>query len=93
MNLAKHEVPKLHGVPAAAPGHGRIDGRNGSISWQIDLGNDCVDLVSRRSLADELKTLVIDKRGARATKGRGKPKRQFLSKLVPPHWIVKSARP
>jgi hypothetical protein len=26
MNLAKHEVPKLHAVPAMAPGYGRING-------------------------------------------------------------------
>src|SRR6202042_3012357 len=25
MNLAKHEVPKMKGVPALAPGYGRID--------------------------------------------------------------------
>jgi hypothetical protein len=62
MNLAKHEVPKLHGVSATAPGYGRIDGMNGSIYWQVDLGDNVVDLVSRRSLADQLKTLVIKKR-------------------------------
>jgi hypothetical protein len=75
MNLAKHEVPKLRGIPAIAPGYGRIDGMNGSISWQVDLGNNCVDLVSRSSLADQLKNLVIDKGVARAAKGSSKPKR------------------
>jgi hypothetical protein len=70
MNLAKHEVPKLHGVPAIAPGYGRIDGMTGSISWQVDLGNNLVDHVSRRSLADQLKTLVVDKRVSRAAKKR-----------------------
>ncbi len=70
MNLAKHEVPKLHRVPAMAPGYGRIDGITGSISWQIDLGNNLVDLVSRRSLADQLKTLVVDQNVARAAKKR-----------------------
>jgi hypothetical protein len=70
MNLAKHEVPKLHGVPAMAPGYGRIDGMTGSISWQVDLGNNWVDLVSRRSLADQLKTLVVDKSVARSAKKR-----------------------
>lgn len=77
MNLAKHEVPKLHGVPAMAPGYGRIDGMTGSISWQVDLGNNLVDLVSRRSLADQLKTLVVDKSVARraAKKRKAKVKR------------------
>jgi len=70
MNLAKHEVPKLHAVPAMAPGYGRIDGMTGSISWQVDLGNNWVDLVSRRSLADQLKTLVVDKSVAQAAKKR-----------------------
>jgi len=70
MNLAKHEVPKLHGVPAMAPGYGRIDGMTGSISWQVDLGDNLVDLVSRRSLADRLKTLVVDMSVDRAAKKR-----------------------
>jgi hypothetical protein len=70
MNLAKHEVPKLHGVPAMAPGYGRIDGMTGSISWQVDLGNNMVDLVSRRSLADQLKDLVVDTSVIRAAKKR-----------------------
>jgi len=75
MNLAKHEVPKLHGVPAMAPGYGRIDGMTGSISWQVDLGNNLIDLVSRRSLADQLKTLVVRKsvdRAARKKKAKVK---------------------
>lgn len=59
MNLAKHEVPKTQGVPAVAPGYGRIDGLDGSISWQIDLGDNAVDIVSRRDIADELRWLVI----------------------------------
>jgi hypothetical protein len=49
MNLAKHEVPKARGVPAMAPGYGRIDGLTGSIQWQVDLGNKWVDLVSADS--------------------------------------------
>jgi hypothetical protein len=60
MNLAKHEVAKMNGVPALAPGCGRIDGMTGSICWQVDLGNNCVDLVSRRNLADQLRNLVIN---------------------------------
>jgi hypothetical protein len=74
MNLAKHEVPKLHGVPAMAPGYGRIDGMNGSISWQVDLGDNVVDLVSRCSLADQLRDLVINT--ARGAKRKTKPKRK-----------------
>ena len=69
MNLAKHEVPKMQGIPAIAPGYGRIDGVDGSISWQVDLGHNCVDLVSRRSLADQLRTFVI-KRPPRSPRKR-----------------------
>jgi hypothetical protein len=74
MNLAKHEVPKMNGVPAMAPGYGRIDGFSGSISWQIDLGNNCVELVSRRSLADQLRDLVIDRDGGSRHERRRKVK-------------------
>lgn len=68
MNLAKHEVPKRHGVPALAPGYGRIDGRDGSISWQVDLGGYSVDSVSRRTLADQLRRLVTNTRARRSSK-------------------------
>jgi hypothetical protein len=59
MNLAKHEVPKMKGVPALAPGYGRIDMMSGSMVWQVDLGDMAVDMVSRRSLADQLREIVI----------------------------------
>ena len=58
MNLAKHEVPKK-GQRAIAPGYGRIDYSDGSIYWQVDLGGNVVDIVSRRSLADGLRRAVI----------------------------------
>jgi hypothetical protein len=60
MNLAKHEVPKMYGVDAFQPGYGRMDLMSGSISWQIDLGNNSVQIVTRREIADELKNQVID---------------------------------
>jgi hypothetical protein len=59
MNLAKHEVPKMKGVPAMAPGYGRIDLMSGSIQWQVDLGENVVDLISRRDIADYLRAAVI----------------------------------
>lgn len=65
MNLAKHEVPKMKGVPALAPGYGRIDMMSGSMVWQVDLGNMTVDMVSRRSLADQLREIVIGRPSAR----------------------------
>ena len=75
MNLAKHEVPGQRGVSATAPGWGRIDKMNGSVLWDVDLGNNRVDLVSRRSLADQLKTLVIDERMVGTGKRRSKSRR------------------
>jgi len=65
MNLAKHEVPKMKGVPALAPGYGRIDMMSGSMIWQVDLGNMTVDMVSRRSLADQLREIVVGGPSAR----------------------------
>jgi hypothetical protein len=59
MNLAKHEVPKMKGVPALAPGYGRIDMTSGSMMWQVDLGDMEVDIVSRRNLADQLREIVV----------------------------------
>ena len=59
MNLAKHEVPKRKGERAMAPGYGRIDGSDGSIYWMVDLGNNEVDMVSRRSLSKQLRHAVI----------------------------------
>jgi hypothetical protein len=58
MNLAKHEVPKKP-QRAVAPGYGRISYDNGSITWQVDLGDNAVDIVSRRDLADGLRAVVI----------------------------------
>ncbi len=37
VSLAKHELPKQHGMPAIramAPGYGRIDEATGSIRWE-----------------------------------------------------------
>ena len=70
MNLAKHEAPKMNGVPALAPGYGRVDRIDGSISWQVDLGDGSAELVSRCNIVDELRSLVIDRRVVRGSAGR-----------------------
>jgi hypothetical protein len=59
MNLAKHEVPRRKGLPAMAPGYGRISHEDGSFYWMIDLGDNEVDMVSRRGLADALRRAAI----------------------------------
>ncbi len=61
MSLAKHEVTKEKGSFAMAPGYGRIDMTDGSIYWQVVLQENEVDIISRRSLADECRELVKDR--------------------------------
>jgi hypothetical protein len=60
VSLAKHEVPRSDGH-ALAPGYGRIDMTDGSITWQVLLGNKELDMVSRRKLADECRALGTDR--------------------------------
>ncbi len=52
VHLAKHEMPKQKGSFGLDPGYGRIDMLNGSIYWQVPLGRNEVDIVSRQSIAD-----------------------------------------
>ena len=61
ISLAKHEVPKSKGIHAMAPGYGRIDVTTGSIQWCIALKGNEVDLVSRRTIADECRQLAVDR--------------------------------
>ncbi len=70
MNLAKHEVPKRKGELAMAPGYGRIDESDGSIYWFVDLGDNYVDMVSRRGVGDELRQIAI---GRPLTEGAEEP--------------------
>jgi hypothetical protein len=58
MTLAKHELPRQRGMAARSPGYGRIDMENGSIYWQIDLGDREIAIHSRRDLARGLRTLT-----------------------------------
>lgn len=60
ISLAKHEVPRSGGH-ALAPGYGRIDMTDGSITWQVLLGDRELDMVSRRKLADECRALGTDR--------------------------------
>jgi len=59
VTLAKHEIPKARGLVAFAPGYGRIDSFTGSIYWQIDLKDGTVDVINRRSIADDLRSLNV----------------------------------
>jgi hypothetical protein len=60
MSLAKHEIPQSGGY-ALAPGYGRIHMEHGSIYWQVLLGDNEIDIVSRRELADECRQLTKDR--------------------------------
>lgn len=57
VHLAKHEVPKSKGLYGAGAGYTRID-FGGSPQFHIPLGNNEVDLVSRREIADALKGML-----------------------------------
>lgn len=59
VHLAKHEVPKtkLYGM---APGYARMDESNGSLFWEVPLGNREVDHISRRSLAEACQRFPTD---------------------------------
>ena len=59
MNLAKHQVPKMKGVPAMEPGNTAIDKETGCVAWMIDLGNKKYELFYRQSLGNELQNLVL----------------------------------
>jgi len=61
VTLAKHEMPGLPGSFAMAPGYSRIDMIDGSIYWQVVLRGNEVDLLSRRTLADECRRLALDR--------------------------------
>jgi hypothetical protein len=61
VHLAKHEVPRVRGSRAMAPGYGEIDSLTGSIAWQVNLTEYEVDLVSRQRISDECLTLSEDR--------------------------------
>ena len=60
MHLAKHEMPKQKGSEAMAPGYGRIDMNDGSITYQVLLRDNEVDLISRRALATAIEHIGDD---------------------------------
>lgn len=61
VQLAKHEMPKIRGSSAMAPGYGRIDTFTGSIAWQVSLTRHEVDMVSRQRISDDCLTLGEDR--------------------------------
>ena len=52
VTLAKHEIPKLGGARAQAPGYGRISTENGSMYWFVVDREGSSEAISRRFLAD-----------------------------------------
>jgi hypothetical protein len=58
ITLAKHEVPKTQGMYASAPGYGRIDMLTGSIYWMVDYKEGYSEIVSRRTIARELRKVI-----------------------------------
>jgi len=85
--LAKHELPTHELSFAVAPGYGRIDMHDGSIYWQVVLRDNEVDLVSRRSIANQCRELAEDRSYAILPKNLQKkverfPKHGYADKLV-----------
>jgi hypothetical protein len=64
VHLAKHEVPKVRGSVAFAPGYGRIDMETGSIYYQFEVRPPQVDVLSRRAIADACRGFAEDRRRA-----------------------------
>jgi hypothetical protein len=61
VSLAKHELPGMKkGTFAPGIGFGRIDMSDGSIYWQVVLEGNEVDIMSRRTIADECLRLADD---------------------------------
>jgi hypothetical protein len=60
VHLAKHEVPKRRGLYGAAAGYSRID-YDGSIQFHVPLGDNEVEMVSRRQIADDVRRLADDR--------------------------------
>lgn len=56
--LAKHEVPTRKRQYARAPGYGRINEVDGSIFWQISLGENEVDQISHREISDMCREIL-----------------------------------
>lgn len=57
MTLAKHEVAKVPGSIAYAPGYGRIDRFTGSIQYEISNDFAVFGTLSRRQIADSFRAL------------------------------------
>lgn len=57
MTLAKHEVAKVKGSIAHAPGYGRIDRFTGSIQYEISNDFAVFDVLSRRQIANSFRAL------------------------------------
>lgn len=55
MALAKHEVPKVAGSVAFAPGYGRINMWNGSIDFELSTDAGSLGTTSHRELAEGLR--------------------------------------
>jgi hypothetical protein len=69
IHLAKHEVPKMKGSAAFAPGYGRIHMETGSIYYQFEVRPPQVDVLSRRDIADACRELLLDRSKAMLPEG------------------------
>lgn len=55
--MAKHEVRGKPNMIAVAPGYGRIDNWTGSLKYEIGDGQNILDYISRRDIADDIRAI------------------------------------
>ena len=57
ISLAKHEVRSQKNSIARVPGYGRINQWCGAVDYEIELGNQRVEVINRRDIADDLREI------------------------------------
>jgi hypothetical protein len=60
VSMAKHEVIGKPKLIALAPGYARIDDTTGSLRYEISVGRNILDVVSRRDIADSIRAIDHD---------------------------------
>ena len=55
----EHEVPGKSNTVVRAPGYGRINGRCGSLDFELDMGDKTFRFINRRDIAESLRRVVI----------------------------------
>ena len=57
ISLAKHEVRRQNNSFARGPGYGRINQWCGALDYEFELGNQSIEFINRRDIADDLRAI------------------------------------